>query len=350
VAQTQAPPSPASEFYAEQQQRKLATLIILDRLWSRMKPEGNWSEQFGPLSVLMGAVVGQAQEQVARRAARYAADLAQLRNIDPPDETINPAGFAGWNGDGRTIEDMLGSAVAHSGQAFSEAKALVAPEDFNASEAAKAALEEGRRFIATSVATAMADTARAAASASLTATPQVIGYIRMLNPPSCSRCVVLAGRFYKWNAGFARHPGCDCVHIPETVANASGGLANPDAYFHSLGETQQNRIFTNAGAQAIRDGADISAVVNARSGMSVAQDLNGRKVFATSTGTTKRGWFGGGYAARKYGDTDWFNQFAVAKSGQKHVPPVRLMPESIYQLASDRTEAIALLKRYGFFL
>src|SRR5690606_23965723 len=33
-------------------------------------------------------------------------------------------------------------------------------------------------------------------------------YVRMLTPPSCSRCTVLAGRWYRKNAGFARHPGC----------------------------------------------------------------------------------------------------------------------------------------------
>jgi hypothetical protein len=35
-----------------------------------------------------------------------------------------------------------------------------------------------------------------------------IGYIRLLTPPSCARCVILAGRFYRWSDGFKRHPNC----------------------------------------------------------------------------------------------------------------------------------------------
>ncbi|WP_418060800.1 hypothetical protein [Pimelobacter simplex] len=46
-----------------------------------------------------------------------------------------------------------------------------------------------------------------------------IGHVRYLDPPSCSRCVVLAGRVYRYSTGFLRHPGCDCVMIPTTLAN-----------------------------------------------------------------------------------------------------------------------------------
>lgn len=46
-----------------------------------------------------------------------------------------------------------------------------------------------------------------------------IGHVRYLDPPSCSRCTVLAGRVYRYSTGFLRHPGCDCVMIPTTLAN-----------------------------------------------------------------------------------------------------------------------------------
>lgn len=46
-----------------------------------------------------------------------------------------------------------------------------------------------------------------------------VEYVRHLNLPSCSRCAVLAGRVYRFSDGFERHPGCDCVMIPVTVAN-----------------------------------------------------------------------------------------------------------------------------------
>lgn len=348
-----AQPQAASEFYAEQQQRKLAVLVTVDRLWSTIKPEGNWSEQFQPLSVLMGEVIGRAQEDVAKRAQEYADALARETGIGVDRVAdINPAGFGGWNGDGRTIEQGLGYAVARAGSLFSETEALTKPTDFDAEQVAREALEAGRRFAAEYVSTALADTARAAVSATQAARPEIEGYIRMLRPPSCSRCVVLAGKWFKWNTGFERHPKCDCFHVPANeIKDPLAPEVNPDYYFHSLTEAEQDKIFTNAGAQAIRDGADISQVVNARSGMRTAQDFRGQNVKITLDGTTKRAWFGGGYAARKYGDTEWFNQFGYATTdGRRRTTAMRLMPETIYGLASDREEAIRLLKRYGFFV
>ena len=34
------------------------------------------------------------------------------------------------------------------------------------------------------------------------------GYVRMVQAGACSRCVVLAGKWYRKNQGFQRHPGC----------------------------------------------------------------------------------------------------------------------------------------------
>ncbi|MBK6887020.1 MAG: hypothetical protein IPH03_11745 [Tetrasphaera sp.] len=69
------------------------------------------------------------------------------------------------------------------------------------------------------------------------------GYIRVLSPPSCDRCSVLGGKWFKWNTGFARHPGCDCKHVPagrggrrpppaarrgtDTAVGSTTGLATP---------------------------------------------------------------------------------------------------------------------------
>ncbi|WP_419404267.1 hypothetical protein, partial [Micrococcus sp. F3Y] len=68
------------------------------------------------------------------------------------------------------------------------------------------ALTFGRDQLRALVKTTVTDAARVAAGADMAARPRVQGYVRMLNPPSCPRCVVLAGRFYRWNAGFRRHP------------------------------------------------------------------------------------------------------------------------------------------------
>lgn len=142
----------------------------------------------------------------------------------------------------------------------------------------------------------------------------VAGYVRMLVPPSCSRCVVLAGNFYRFNAGFERHPRCDCRHIPAAEALAGDLALDTRAYFDSLSEAEQRRVFTVAGAEAIRDGADIGRVVNARRGMYTAQ-VGGRRVLATT-----------------------------AVSGSR----VRLMPETIVRVAPNRAERLRLLRLHGY--
>lgn len=188
------------------------------------------------------------------------------------------------------------------------------------------------------VSTQLADVARSAAGTSIAVRPDVGGYVRMANPGACSRCAILAGRKYRWNDGFERHPNCLCEHVPVgdvESKQAEGLIVDPEEYFESLEPAEQDRIFTKAGAQAIRDGADISRVVNARRGMSTAQvnaggwvpkgrlartEFGGQQVYVTSEAGTRRG------VNRK----------------------VRLMPESIYEVARTRDEAIRLLTVHGY--
>ena len=86
-------------------------------------------------------------------------------------------------------------------------------------------------------------------------------------------------------------------------------------------------LFTNAGAEAIREGSDIYQVVNARRGMSPAGGLKPR---VTTEGTTRFG-------------------FAGRRTGPLHGTGIqRLMPEGIYQLARTREEARALLRQHGY--
>lgn len=199
------------------------------------------------------------------------------------------------------------------------------------------------------VATQLQDAGRNAASVAIAARTTV-GYVRMLNPPSCSRCAVLAGAWYKWDAGFERHPRCDCRHVPTTEDRADDLRTHPDQYFDSLTREQQDRIFTKAGAQAIRDGADIGQVVNARRGMRKAQ-LYGREAFVTLEGTTKSGIYG-----RSQGADLGYNQTRIGRYGyvknqvQRRAKRARIMPETIYAIADDREEAQRLLVLYGYIL
>ncbi|WP_348239952.1 hypothetical protein, partial [Salmonella enterica] len=69
-----------------------------------------------------------------------------------------------------------------------------------------------------------------------------------------------------WSDGFKRHPMCHCRNIPAAEDTSDDIRTDPMKLFHSLSEAEQNRQFTKAGAQAIRDGADINRVVNSRRG------------------------------------------------------------------------------------
>lgn len=159
-------------------------------------------------------------------------------------------------------------------------------------------------------------------------------FARFLVLPSCSRCVVLAGRIYRDLDGFARHPLCDCEHWPvasEAEAKAAGLVMDPIEAF----ESGQVRGLSKADDQAIRDGADITQVVNATRGGGrrppgmtnvVSAEIFGRTVNATLEGTTSR--------------ADW---------RRKHPDlPIRLRPESIYEHARDRADALRLLRLYGY--
>jgi len=46
---------------------------------------------------------------------------------------------------------------------------------------------------------------------------------------ACSRCAILAGRFYAFNAGFQRHRHCGCQHVP-----SGRGTARRLIYFNNI--------------------------------------------------------------------------------------------------------------------
>jgi hypothetical protein len=181
------------------------------------------------------------------------------------------------------------------------------------------AVRKGGSFLEMVTHTTVADSGRAAAGVD-TATRKNVGYVRMLNPPSCSRCSILAGRFYRWNNGFNRHPKCDCVHVQTTAtaaAETEGLIHDPYEYFSGLSAAEQDRTYGKAEAQAIRDGSDIFQVVNARRGVKPGG-------LVTTEGTSKRGNFG--------------------RNGP------RLTPEAIYQKGLSRDETLRELERYGYIL
>ena len=325
------PPTSASRHYRRIQRLAAVTISAARRSWQKMDPARNWEQQYAePNGIGTELLVLAAAAQVAavRESDTYVANVLNELAFGPETTpgVLDTAGFLGVMGDGRPVESLLEQTVVKAGQSFNDAASGAGgsmtnqiPGVFDRSTAAETALEDAQKFVDRIFHEIVAETARAAESAASAQRPWVDGWVRMLNPPACSRCVVLAGQFYLWSDGFERHPECDCTHIPAPEAAAGDLVIDPDAYFHSLPAAEQDRAFGKAGAQAIRDGADIAQVVNARRGMQKAQ-VFGKDVVTTTSGTVR---------GRQRGK-------------------VRLMPESIYDEAKDHEDAIRLLKLHGF--
>lgn len=342
-------PASASRHYRRIQRIQAVTITGIRRAWRRMevRADARWEDQYrtdvGPKVVALAAA---AQIAATREADTYMADVLNELAFGPETAPgiVNPTAFAGYAGDGRPIESLLATSVGRARAALS---VDLTPE---------AALADALRFIEEVSETLVADANRAAEEVAMAVRPWVDGYVRMLNPPSCSRCALLSGKFYLFNAGFPRHPRCDCYHVPAPKKGPTLdrllSVNSPDRYFEALTEAEQDRIFTKAGAQAIRNGADIGLVVRARRGMTTTGEsrtqerlingemftvnvtrrqlaptrIGGRDVFTTTEGTTTRG-----------------------RRGRTQAQRVRLMPESIFKIAgSDRDEVIRLLAVNGY--
>lgn len=198
------------------------------------------------------------------------------------------------------------------------------------------------------VASLVQQAGRTAESVAITARPRV-GWTRFLTPPSCSRCAILGGRFYRWSEGFKRHPGCDCTHLPTTANDAHAFINDP----LDMVEKGQVTGLSKAETQAVRDGADINQIVNSHRGGLQTTELFGQRIQTTTEGATKRGLFGGsefaagvGYTGERVGQRG-----AVANYTVRTTNRTRLSVGDIYDRAEgSRTEAIRLLGLYGFVL
>jgi hypothetical protein len=274
------------------------------KLWRRVNPDRLDLTWVAPATDAL-RIIAAAQLTAAGEADMYVTATLLSQHIDPAAAgKVVPQAFAGIASDGRSLLDLLGEAP------------IVAKATITRGGDTDRAMAAGAVWLDMAVRTQVADAGRAAEGTAIAARAAVSGYVRMLEPPSCSRCVILAGTWYRWNAGFERHPRCDCRHIPAAEDTAGAQTTDPRRYFDSLSADEQDRAFTRAGAQAIRDGADLAQVVNARRGMKTA---GGRLI--TTESTTRHG---------------------RAVRG-------RPMPEQIYRDAGgDRDEAIRLLKQHGY--
>jgi hypothetical protein len=317
----------AAKHQAEQAKRATEATARAVASWRRVQAsdlDGTWSA----IAPLVTAVIVRLQREAAAAADAYHRAVVEAQGVKPkPAAAVNPLRFAGIASDGRDLDTLLLSPLI--------ATQLLLDDQTPPPEA----LRRGSLTLGLIAGQQVRDAGRIADGVATAADQTIGGYIRYLNLPSCDRCVVLAGKFYRWNQGFERHPGCDCIHVavPSDAKQSQAWLDRQDP-----GElVKQGNVtgLSQADRQAIDDGADVYQVINAHRGMSTAQ-VYGRRVKVTREGVTRRG-----LAGRRLGD---FGKRPGGTYQSSRTP--RLMPESIYKVASDREEALWLLKRFGYLI
>lgn len=295
--QVQAVQTVADAHQAEQGALTVATLTAILAVWAQVETAdwfGSWFTR--GLGERIFVLLALAQESAAADATAYVRTALEVGGTDWADvPQVVPSSFAGRAADGRNLESLLAGAPIQASirtrRGDSPAVAREAGESFLRAVVTSEVPDAGRA--ADQVALAGASTGSPSTSptgARLTKVsrrsrsrhPQ-LGYTRVLVTPSCSRCIILAGRFYRWSAGFERHLRCDCRHIPVNQEIADEFITDPETYFKSLEPRQQDAVFGKADAEAIRQGASMSSVVNVgrKGGITIAGD--GRRY--TTTGT-----------------------------------------------------------------
>lgn len=316
-------------------------------LWGRI-PFENLDVGWGQVAPSIMNEVINGQLASATLSTPYVTAVGESLGFQEKPAVTDPRLYAGVAPDGRELEPLLYGAVATTKQAVKAGMGLEA-------------MLSGAAFLAAAVKSAMADMGRMA-DMNLTIGRGYKTYIRAVSPNACSRCAILAG-MYSAAIAFQRHPNCQCIAVPAPNlqrAKQMNFADSPEDYFSSLSVAEQNRIFTVAGAKAIRDGADIYQVVNARRGASgiaygsrynppnpnsgarlqpvrigTRPDGSPLLVYATGEGTTRRGFFGRAEIAR-------------GEAGHR-TTTLRLMPEQIYKMAGNNPDrARELLIRYGY--
>lgn len=257
--------------------------------WRTIDPEAVVPSWGARLPAVLAAVTS-AQIAAASLAQPYVATAAAGETALG---SVVASAFGGVASDGRALASLL----------FQPAIATILA--LAAGAPPRRAMASGLASLDMLVRTQVADANRLATGVAMAVDPNVIGYERQVQLPACGRCIVLAGRVYRWSTGFQRHPRCDCTMTPVTRAqHRETNLDNhPRALFDRMTLAQQGAAIGIANAQAVRGGADLGQVVNASRGMATA--------------------------------------------GSKGARP---SPDQIYRMTSSREKAIELLRQHGYVL
>lgn len=321
-------PTPAAAARARRQEvLALQAVASMDELW-RYVDSRRITASWRLIADRVLTVLVAAQAAAAQGAQEYVAESVEQQDaVSSPEGRVNPSAFAGWAADGRPLASLL------------DLPRVTALTGIAAGMPPGVALQAGRSQLLLIASSEVADAGRGAAGVAVATNRAVTGYVRVVAGGACSRCVILAGTIYGSAVAFRRHPHCHCIHQP-TTRGSRRPLVDPDSHFRSLSRADQDRTFGVAGARAIRDGGDITAIVNARRG-TYTTTAYGRRVRATSEGTTRRGLY---YQAERR------RAMAAGQATRAsfRLRSPRLLPEEIYELAENHDEVLDMLRRFGY--
>lgn len=272
------------------------------------------------------------QRAAAAMAQPYAGAAAASSGLSTATAgVIQAASFAGAAADGRSMLTLMLQPV------------ITALTAIGAKVPVDEAMALGAAQLDNIVHTEIADAGRTADQVAMIATPSVDGYIRVVVGDTCSRCIILAGRWYPYSQFFERHPGCDCVQMGAKEAEAAGLIQDPREIYESLTTGQRTKAgWSEADQFAIDEGADIVQVTNVRrkeNGRGGVYTAGGKQY--TREGTTRAGLYGG------YDIDPETGKITRRPRGSGKKPP-RLTPQQIFEDADSREEAILKLRQYGY--
>ena len=182
----------ANAHYLRQQRIAGVTVTALRRVWAKVD-SGNFDATWNVTRAT--ALVAAAQRAAAGDADSYVDEALGEQNASTDRAgTVNAAALSAMASDGRPLSTLLQGPRVRAKRAVAVGRS------------ADEALRAGQALLDMIAATQVQDAGRVATGVATVARPAAIGWVRMLNPPSCSRCAVLAGRVYKVNQGFQRHP------------------------------------------------------------------------------------------------------------------------------------------------
>lgn len=320
-------PEPAAARYRETSSIARRVAEAVQAIWRGLDPARIESGLEGAAGATILDAVVAGQLAVAAGAQRYVNATAASRQIARGGVAavaglLRPAAFTGIASDGRPLASLL----FLPGLTVALRRAAGASDE----DAMAAGLFQMGRIVATQI----ADADRGSVQVAMAANPRTRIYARVVHLPACGRCIVLAGKQYSYSEGFRRHPNCDCTIEPVTLEQWHA-MPGPMDLFNSMDEKQQNKAFTIDGAKAIRMGADLGQVVNARRGMETPTDRT------TTEGMSVRSWYAHRLRAAGGGVERGTGRYS-------RVTTERLTPQAIFDSTDDRDEQLALLRRYAY--